>query len=238
MNGTVNINGTSLLNLGVLARALEGDTATNILSTPSLLALDNEEARIVVGQNVPIVTGTYTTTSAGSSNPFTTVDRRDVGLQLRIRPQITQGGAVKLQLYEEVSTIVASSVNTTQGIITNKRSVESTVLVDDGRIIVIGGLIEDAVSNSTQAVPLLSSIPIIGNLFRYDTRGRKKTNLMIFLRPVVLRDGESLNAVSGERYDFIRGVQQGQQVPRNPLLPDMPAPTGLPPAPPVAQRAP
>ena len=224
MNGTVSINGTSLLNLGMLARALEGDTNTNILSTPSLLALDNEEAKIVVGQNIPIVTGTYTTAASGSTNPFTTVDRRDVGLQLRVRPQVTQGGAIKLQLYEEVSTIVPSTVNTAQGIITNKRSLESTVLVDDGKIIVIGGLIEDSVSSSLQAVPLLGSIPILGSLFRYDARERKKTNLMIFLRPVVLRDGESLNAISSERYDFIRGVQQGQQPNRNLLLPDMPPP--------------
>ena len=224
MNGTVSINGASLLNLGMLARALEGDTNTNILSTPSLLALDNEEAKIVVGQNIPIVTGTYTTAASGSTNPFSTVDRRDVGLQLRVRPQVTQGGAVKLQLYEEVSTIVAATVNTAQGIITNKRSIESTVLVDDGKIIVIGGLIEDSVSNNLQAVPLLGSIPIIGNLFRYDARERKKTNLMIFLRPVVLRDGEASSAISNERYDFIRGVQQGQQPGRNMLLPDMPPP--------------
>ncbi len=225
MNGTVNVPGVgSILNLSVLARALQSDSKTNILSTPSLLTLDNEEAKIVVGQNIPIVTGSYTTASSGSSNPFTTVDRRDVGLQLRVRPQVTQGGGVKLQIYEEVSTVVASSVNTSQGIITNKRSIESTVMVDSSQIIVIGGLIQDAVTESNQSIPLLGSIPFLGSLFRYDQRERQKTNLMIFLRPVVLLDGQSVNSISTDRYDFIRGVQ-GSQEPRHSFaLPDMPAP--------------
>jgi general secretion pathway protein D len=230
VNGTVSglpgITG-SILNLGVLARALASDAGTNILSTPTLLTLDNEEAKIVVGQNIPIVTGSFTLTStAGSANqnPFQTIDRQDVGLQLRVRPQVTQGGGVKLQLYEEVSSVVPSSVGSTQGIITNKRSLESTVLVDDGHVVVIGGLIQDDMENSSQAIPILGSIPILGALFRYDSRTRAKTNLMVFLRPVVLRDADSAATITGDRYDYIRGVQQGQTVPATFPLPAYPAP--------------
>ena len=224
MNGSVSIGGTQILNLGFLARALEQDSGANILSTPTLLTLDNEEAQIVVGQNIPIVTGSYTTASSGSSNPFTTVDRQDVGLMLRVRPQVTQGGGVKMQLYEENSTVVASSVNSTQGIITNKRSLSSTILIDDGQVIVIGGLIQDDVENTTQSVPILGSLPIIGNFFRYENRTRNKTNLMVFLRPVVLRDGQSAAGLTGDRYNYIRGVQQSVKWPERFALPEYPAP--------------
>jgi general secretion pathway protein D len=176
--------------LGFLARLLQQNGDGNILSTPNLLTLDNEEAKIVIGQNVPFVTGQFTNTGSndGSVNPFQTIERKDVGLTLRVRPQISENGTIKMTIFQEVSSVQASSVNSASGLITNKRTIESTVLVDDGQIVVLGGLLQDEYSGNTDKVPGLGDIPVLGNLFKSETRNRRKTNLMVFLRPVVLRD--------------------------------------------------
>jgi general secretion pathway protein D len=201
--------------LGFLARFLEANADGNILSTPNLLTLDNEEAKIVIGQNVPFVTGQYTNANAGSNsgsvNPFQTIERKDVGLTLKVKPQISESGTVKLTIFQEVSTVQASSVNSASGLITNKRSIESNVLVDDGSIVVLGGLLQDEYSGNNDRVPGLADIPFFGALFRSESRSRKKTNLMVFLRPVVIRDASSSDALSNSRYEQMRGVQQGAQ---------------------------
>jgi general secretion pathway protein D len=221
IRGAITFGGAEILNLAALVRALDKDTTANILSTPQLLTLDNEEAKIQVGQNIPIVTGNFTLAGAGGGvvNPFQTVDRRDIGVALRIRPQIAEGGAVKMQIYQEVSSIF--NAQSPQGIILNKRSIESNVVVDDGQIIVLGGLISDDVQTGKEAVPVLGDIPILGTLFRYDTRRREKINLMVFLRPVVLRDTNSTVTLTGDRYDYIRGVQSALQPPDRIPLPSM-----------------
>ncbi|EIL88494.1 type II and III secretion system protein [Rhodanobacter fulvus Jip2] len=233
MRGTVTVGGVQILNLGLLARALETDSNANILSTPTLLTLDNEEAKIVVGQNVPFITGQYAVSGAATTpSPFQTIERKDVGLTLKIRPQISEGGVVRLQIYQEVSS-VADTANPA-GVITNTRSIESTVLVDDGQIIVLGGLIQDAVNGGVSKVPVLGSIPLLGGLFRYNNHSRTKTNLMVFLRPTILRDSRGADALTGERYDYIRGEQlRADPVPgamhRNdplPLLPNLPVAAG------------
>ncbi len=233
IRGTITIAGVEILNIAALVRALEQDSTANILSTPTLLTLDNEEAKIQVGQNIPIVTGSFSTLSgAGGAvvNPFQTFERRDIGVTLKVRPQIAEGGTVKMALYQEVSSIF-NATNPT-GIILNKRSLESQVLVDDGQIIVLGGLISDDVQTGKQAVPVLGDIPVLGTLFRYDTRRREKVNLMIFLRPVVLRDATTSAALTGNRYEVIRGIQGTVQAPERPPLPAMPGPR-LPPTPPA-----
>jgi len=225
IRGSITLAGVEILNIAALVRALEQDNSANILSTPTLLTLDNEEAKIQVGQNIPIVTGSFSTLSgAGVAvvNPFQTFERRDIGVTLKVRPQIAEGGMIKLALYQEVSSIF-NATNPT-GIILNKRSLESQVLVDDGQMIVLGGLISDDVQTGTQSVPVLGEIPILGYLFRYDTRKREKVNLMIFLRPVVLRDAPAGASLTGNRYDIIRGIQGTVQTPDRPPLPSMPAP--------------
>ena len=209
IKGTITIPGVGaqILNIGLLVRALQTDANANILSTPTLLTLDNEEAKIVIGQNVPFVTGSYAVSAAATTpTPFQTVERKDVGLTLRIKPQISEGGAVRLQIYQEVSNIQDST--NAAGIITNKRSVESTVLVDDGQIVVIGGLIQDTVKDSVEKVPGLGDIPLIGSLFKYNTRSRTKTNLMVFLRPTLLRSAQGVTSVTNDRYDYIVGEQR------------------------------
>ena len=216
------------LGLGLLARALERDVKANILSMPNLITLDNEEARIIVGQNVPFITGQFTTPASGGTagvNPFQTIERRDIGLSLRVRPQISEGGTVKMAIYQETSNIQQS---TTSGLITSKRSIDTNVLVDDGQIIVLGGLIEDTVNDSVERVPGLGSIPIIGYLFRYQSRRRGKTNLMVFLRPTVVRTDEHTVAVASDRYDYIRNTQFAIQPEPNALLPRIETPS-LPP---------
>ena len=201
--------------LGFLARFLEQNGDGNILSTPNLLTLDNEEAKIVIGQNVPFVTGQYTNSSAGGSSatvtPFQTIERKDVGLTLKVKPQISENGTVKLSIYQEVSSVQASSLNSSTGLITNKRSIESNVLVDDGSIVVLGGLLQDEYAGSNDRVPGLADIPIFGNLFKSEARSRKKTNLMVFLRPVVVRDAAGSEALSAARYDQMRRAQTEAQ---------------------------
>lgn len=230
VKGTTTIPGLgTVLNLGMLARVLENDANANILSTPTLLTLDNEEAKIIIGQNVPFITGSYAQTGgATTASPFQTIERKDVGLTLRIKPQVSQGGAVKLQVYQEVSSVQNQTINNAAGVITNKRSLESTVLVDEGKIIVLGGLIQDSVSNGEDKVPVLGDIPLLGNLFRHESRRRTKTNLMVFIRPYVLRDGHAYEGLTQDRYEYLRGEQNQGQLPSRFMLPDMKAPT-LPP---------
>ena len=198
--------------LGALARFLQSNGDANVLSTPNLLTLDNEEAKIVIGQNVPFVTGQYTAnnSNSGAVNPFQTIERKDVGLTLRVKPQISENGTVKMQIFQEVSSIDSKS-STSAGLITNKRSIESSVLVEDGSIVVLGGLLQDDTSNSQEKVPGLGDIPFFGNLFKAEARSRKKTNLMVFLRPVVVRDGAATEALSLGRYEQMRLNQMGFQ---------------------------
>lgn len=228
VKGTVNVLGKELLNLGVLARAMQKRGGVNILSTPNLMTLDNEVASIVVGRTVPFVTGSYTTTGDGASNPFQTVQREDVGLTLRIRPQISEGGTVKLSLYQEVSSIDPTATTSPSAIVTRKRALETNVLVDDGQIIVLGGLLEDEVTNTTNSVPLLGDIPVLGQLFRYDARSRTKTNLMVFLRPHIVRNAQDGASVTLDRYSYMRALQTGRPVQDSWLMPDASASTLLP----------
>ncbi|WP_198408613.1 type II secretion system secretin GspD [Sulfuricella denitrificans] len=223
----ITVGGKEIAGLTALARALQSDVNANILSTPNLLTMDNEEAKIVIGKNVPFITGSYAQAAAvtGGSvsvNPFQTIERKDVGLTLKVKPQVAEGGTVKLQILQEVSSI--QDTTNQAGIITNKRSIESTVLVDDGEIIVLGGLIQDDVQDGVDKVPGLGDIPILGSLFRYEKRKHVKTNLMVFLRPVVLRNSVASESLTGDRYDYIRNVQSKTQMGSHLLLPDIVAP--------------
>ena len=218
LNLAVGSQRNGVLALGALARFLQSNGDANVLSTPNLLTLDNEEAKIVIGQNVPFVTGSYAAAAAGTTNPFTTIERKDVGLTLRVRPQISENGTIKMQVYQEVSNVDAKSIGSKDGLITNKRSIETNVLVDDGSIVVLGGLLQDDTSTSQEKVPGLGDIPFFGNLFKSEVRSRKKTNLMVFLRPVVVRDGAAAEALSMGRYEQMRLQQQGfQPLPTGPL---------------------
>ncbi|HSN20523.1 MAG TPA: type II secretion system secretin GspD [Usitatibacter sp.] len=217
-------NPIKIPNLQLLARALEGDSNANVLSTPNVLTLDNEEAKIVVGQNVPFITGTYTPTAGSATNPFQTIERKDIGLTLKVTPQVSEAGAVKLRISTEVSSVTTDkALVQSADIITNKRSLDSSVLVDDGQIVVLGGLIQDDQQGSVDKVPLLGDIPYLGGLFRYQSRNHKRTNLMIFLRPVVLKDGAAAAALTGDRYDYIRNLQGRMRLPPAALLPAEPA---------------
>lgn len=193
--------------IGLLATALESNGNGNVLSTPNLLTLDNEEARIMVGQNIPILTGSYTTISGSTTNPFQTVERRDVGIVLKIKPQISDSGSIALTVAQEVSSVDPTVDTAGAGLATKVRQIDTKVLVDDGQTIVLGGLIEDKVNESRYKVPLLGDIPWLGGLFRYETRDRSKVNLMVFLRPTILRDAKSSQALSSERYEYLRAEQ-------------------------------
>lgn len=212
VDGQINIPGIgTITNLGFLARFLETEANANILSTPSIMTLDNEEAKIVIGQNLPFVTGSYSTTgNAASVTPFQTYERRDVGLTLKVRPQITEGGVVRVQIYQEASTVQPGTAASAAGPTTNKRSLESSVLVDDGNIIVLGGLIEDSFGNNEEKVPLLGDVPLLRNLFRYENRNRKKTNLMVFLRPRIIRDVVGYQEITEDRYQHLLVGQKKQ----------------------------
>lgn len=218
------------LGLGAVARMLESDGNANILSTPNMITLDNELATIKVGQNVPILSGSFTTTSGTATNPFQTIDRRDVGLLLKVRPQISEGGTIKLAIYHENSSVDRSTLNSPSGITTNVRAIESNVLADNGQIIVLGGLIEDNESDGEERVHGLASIPVIGNLFKYRTRTRTKTNLLVFLRPVMVRSQEASESITMDRYEYMRAAgavavpPNGEPLLRNlgsPVLPQL-----------------
>ena len=223
INGTINIPGLGVIsNLGLLVRALENDNKANILSTPTLLTLDNEEARIIVGQNVPFITGQYATTGTTATvQPFQTIERRDVGLVLRVRPQITEGGTVRLGIYQEVSRVQDSS---SAGPILSKRALESSVVIDDQQIVVLGGLIQDSLTDGTEKLPYAGDVPVFGSLFRYDTRSRQKTNLMIFLKPTIVRSTNEGREITSERYDYLRGEQSNVAPAERWFWPDRSAP--------------
>ncbi len=209
--------------LGMLARFLEESGSGNVLSTPNLLTLDNEEAKIVIGQNVPFVTGQFTNTGGGSGggsvNPFQTIERKDVGLTLKVKPQISESGTVKLAIFQEVSSVLASTASATNGPTTNKRTIESSVLVEDGSIVVLGGLLQDEYGGNQEKVPGLGDLPLLGHLFKSESRSRKKTNLMIFLRPVVLRDANATEKFALDRYELMRAKQEAAQPEASSVVP-------------------
>ena len=215
------INGQ--LGLGALAHVLDTGGNANILSMPNLVTLDNEEAKIVVGKNVPFITGQFTSTGSSSTasvNPFQTIERKDVGLKLTIKPQISEGGTVKLAIYQESSSV--DDATNVSGIITKQRSISTNVLVDDGQIIALGGLMEDSTSDGVEKVTGLGDLPVIGNLFKYQNSKRGKTNLMVFLRPTVIRNPEQSNTLSVDRYDYMRTqIAPGKDVNAQNLLPTM-----------------
>ena len=215
--GRITDNGVSF---AAILRALQGDANTNIISTPTILTTDNEEATLNIGQEVPFVTGQYadTGTGGGGVNPFTTVNRESVGVKLTITPQINEGDSLLLEISQEISSIASSSAGAVD-LITNQRIVETTVIVDDGTIIVLGGLIEDTLRESNQQVPVLGSIPIVGNLFRTRGTEKVKTNLLIFIRPQILRDADQSWAVTNEKYNYIRNIQLGSEGESVPLMP-------------------
>ncbi len=240
--------------LSAIARLLQTQTEANIVSAPNLITLDNEEARIVVGANVPFITGQFLPPAGGAAaNPFQTIERRDVGLTLRLRPQIGEGGSVRMVIFQEQSSVdprvAPGTLNA--GPSTTKRSIESTVVVDDGDILVLGGLIEDRYEDTRSQVPVLGDLPGIGPLFRSQNRSRQRTNLMVFLRPVIMRDSDSAERLSLQRYEQIRARQLGMQpqpsallpIGEAPLLPPLvpnppPAPAVPPAAPPAAPGLP
>ena len=224
INGTINVPGVGeVANLGVLIRALESEGNANIIATPTLLTLDNEEAKITIGQNVPFVTGQFTSSATGN-NPFQTVERKDVGTSLTIKPLITQGGTVKLKIFQEVSRVLDSELSTTFGTVsTTKRSIESTVLVEDEQFVVLGGLIQDQDSIGESKVPILGDIPVMGNLFKYENKVRRKTNLFVFLRPVVIRSEEDAKVLTMDRYKYLKGFENKTEN-ESPFLPNFERP--------------
>ena len=190
---------------GVLITALSANSKSNLLSTPSLLTLDHQKAEILVGQNVPFQTGSFTTSASGADNPFTTIERQDIGVTLKVTPHINEGASLRLEIEQEISSIAPTSqgVNAVD-LITNKRSIKSTILAENGQVIVLGGLIQDDVTQADSKVPLLGDIPLLGRLFRSTKETRIKRNLMVFLRPTVVRDGAGMAALSGKKYSDIR----------------------------------
>lgn len=191
---------------GALLRALQTDQNTNILSTPNIVTLDNEEAELIVGQNLPFVTGSFTGTgSTDPNNPFQTIERQDVGLTLKVTPQINEGDTVQLVIEQETSSVIPGTIEL--GIATRKRSIKTTVLVDDGGILILGGLIQEEVTDTESKVPLLGDIPLIGFLFRSESTTKSKANLMVFLRPSILRDHRDASFVTNEKYNYIRGIE-------------------------------
>ncbi|AZD94832.1 MULTISPECIES: type II secretion system secretin GspD [Pseudomonas] len=202
------IIGIGTSNFGALVTALSSDSKNNLLSTPSLLTLDNEAAEILVGQNVPFQTGSYTTDTAGASNPFTTVERQDVGVTLKVTPHINEGNTLRLKVEQESSELASAPPGiTTSDVITNKRSVKSTILADDGQIIVLGGLIKDNVKTQVSKVPVLGSIPLLGRLFTSTKDVTEKTNLMVFLRPTLVRGSADAINVSQRKYNDLRKLR-------------------------------
>jgi general secretion pathway protein D len=219
-----NVNGT--LSLGAIATALESDGNSNILSVPSIVVLDNDEAEFIVGENVPFVTGSFANAGGNNAavNPFQTIERKDVGLTLKVRPRVSEGGVVQMPIALESSAVKATATRGASDLVTTKRAFKTSVNVDDGQIVVLGGLVSENVRDNNERVPILGDIPILGNLFKYQTRNRGKTNLMVFIKPTVMRDANTLRSVVVDRYDAIRGLQQQQNPPNSWLLPNMPAP--------------
>jgi general secretion pathway protein D len=205
-------------NFGLLLRALASNSNANVLSTPSLVTLDNQEAEIRVAQSVPFVTGQFTNQGQNATNPFQTINREDVGLILKIKPQINEGNSILLDIAQEVSDLGAPTE--TGDFITNKRSIKTTVLVDDGQLIALGGLISDQVRENESKVPLLGDVPLLGNLFKARAAQKEKRNLMLFLQPSILRDEASASAITSRKYNFMRAQQIRQRERGIPLMPD------------------
>jgi len=204
---------------GAVLQAVSTDTNSNVLATPHLTTMDNEEAFFIVGQEVPILTGT--TASSNNGNPFTTVDRQEVGIKLKVTPQINEGDAVQLMIEQEVSSVSGA---TAVDISINKREIKTTVIVDDGGTIVLGGLIDEDVQESVSKVPLLGDIPVLGNLFKTTSSSKRKRNLMVFLRPKIVRDGVTMNEISHRKYNFIRAEQLKRQSEGVALMPQTESP--------------
>ncbi len=204
--GTVTFGGQTFLNLGALARALSTKTDTNILSTPNILTMDNEEAEIIVGQNVPFITG-QSSTQGGTANPFQTIERKDVGLTLKVKPQISAGNTVRLELYQEISSVDGGTA-AEGGLITSKRSIKTVVLANDGGMIVLGGLMRDETRTGVQRVPCLGSIPILGEAFKFTENKQTKTNLMVFLRPHIIKDEDDIRNVTNAKYGSIQELYE------------------------------
>jgi len=224
--------------LGAIVNAVKSDSKSNILSTPSIMTLDNQEARILVGQEIPITTGEAL--SQNFDNQFRTVERQNVGITLEVKPQINAGGTIKLMLRQEVSSIAGPVTRNSSDLILNKREIETVITVDDGQIVGIGGLLDDNERRTIEAIPLLGELPLIGNLFRSKSRARAKTNLMVFIRPTILRSAEDARAVTERRYGYIRDMQYQQNPKQEPSIDELvreymgmipPAPP--PPAPPI-----
>ena len=205
---------------GAVLQAVSTDTNSNLLATPHLTTMDNEEAFFIVGQEVPIITGS--TTGANNANPFQSVDRQEVGIKLKVTPQINEGDAVQLLIEQEVSSVSGA---TSVDVIINKREIKTSVIVDDGGTIVLGGLIDDAVQESVSKVPLLGDIPILGNLFKSTSTSVSKRNLMVFIRPTIIRDGVTMNEISHKKYQYIRAEQLKRQSQGIPLMPNTEGPT-------------
>ena len=223
VDGTITLpDGTEIYNLNALAKALEGQSDANVLSTPNILTMDNEEAEIIVGQNVPFITGSFTQISQGTAveNPFQTIQRQDVGLTLRIKPQITEGSAIKMEIFQEVSNVAQRGE--ARDIVTNTRSLATTIVAENNQMVVLGGLIQDDISNNVQKVPLLGDLPLLGNLFRYQSNKRRKTNLLVFLRPQIIRGPNDMDAPTREKYDYL-----GRLTARDTFREDEAAPTPL-----------
>lgn len=200
---------------GAVVQAVSNDTNSNVLATPHLTTMDNEEAFFIVGQEVPIITGT--TTGSNNSNPFQTVERQEVGIKLKVTPQINEGNAVQLLIEQEVSSVSGA---TSVDISINKREIKTTVIVDDGGTIVLGGLIDEDVQESVSKVPLLGDIPILGHLFKSTSTSKRKRNLMVFLRPRIVRDGITMNEISRRKYNYIRAEQLKRQQEGVTLMPN------------------
>lgn len=204
---------------GLLVDALSGDSANNILSTPTVLALDNEEASIVIGQNVPFVTGTSTSTADGTTNPFQTIERQDVGITLKIKPQINEGNSIRLDVEQEVSSIAASATSASD-IITNKRSINTSAMIEDGQVLVLGGLMEDTFTDQITKTPILGDVPVLGRLFRSSTTTKKKQNLMVFIHPVIMRDVLTGDEYTRQKYNKLKSVQSASNVTKRGILAD------------------
>jgi general secretion pathway protein D len=206
--GAGRVSSDNSTNFVGLVQALASDANTNILSTPTLITLDNEEAEIIIGENVPFITGSFTSTGAGDSatNPFQTIQREDVGLTLKVKPQINEGDALKLNIEQEISSLAESVVGASD-LITNKRSIKTTVMVDDGAVVVLGGLIENQVIETKQKVPLLGDIPLLGFMFSSTGSKVNRTNLMVFIHPVILRDKAVTSRYTNRKYNYMRAIQ-------------------------------
>ncbi len=235
--GTASIlGGDEFLNIGALVRALADDGATNILSTPTLVTMDNQEAEIVIADNVPFRTGSFTNTGAneGATNPFETIQREDVGLTLRVTPQINEGNAIQLDIETESSFVNEEGIEGASDLVTRKRSIKTSVLVEDRQMVVLGGLINDDLAENESKVPLLGDLPILGNLFKSRNTRKVKTNLMVFIQPSILRDAAVLTDTTAGKYNYMRGLQvqhqeKGVSLMRKetpPVLPEYPLPAG------------